>query len=220
MLLMLKRFVGTRALDVMDIPIYMDELDHLEDVYFGKKQAKNEREREKLRGLYAYCYALKPPTEPTVHVPYNLLTYLAKVAPKSFREKYIAEKLQASGYLKQGQSFDENLKTRVDYSFNWAKDFEEIKETAVTLTEEEKQAMVELVETLKVENEADKIQNAVFNTAKKHSLPPAHLFKTIYSILIGVPQGPRLGPYIIAMGKQNVIDALERATKRGRASKR
>ena len=27
MLLMLKRFVGTRALDVMDIPIYMDELD-------------------------------------------------------------------------------------------------------------------------------------------------------------------------------------------------
>jgi lysyl-tRNA synthetase class I len=35
----------------------------------------------------------------------------------------------------------------------------------------------------------------------------------LYTILIGVPQGPRLGPYILAMGKQNVIDALERALK-------
>jgi lysyl-tRNA synthetase class 1 len=213
MLLMLKRFVGTRALDVMDIPIYMDELNHLEDVYFGKKPAKNEREREKLRGLYTYCFAMKPPSEPSVHVPYNLLTYLAKVAPKGSEEQYLAEKLQVSGYLKQGQTFDESLRKRVEYAFNWTKDFEEIKETAVTLTEDEKRAMDELVEILKVENEADKIQNAVFNTAKKHNLPPAQLFKTVYTILIGVPQGPRLGPYILAMGKPNVIKALERATE-------
>jgi lysyl-tRNA synthetase class 1 len=159
---------------------------------------------------------MKPASEPTVHVPYNLLTYLAKVAPKGSEEKYIAEKLQASGYLKQGQTLGENLKKRVEYAFNWAKDFEEIKETAVTLTEEEKDAMAELVETLKVESEPDKIQNAVFNTAKEQNLPPAQLFRTIYSILIGVPQGPRLGPYIIAMGKQNVINALERATKNKR----
>jgi lysyl-tRNA synthetase class I len=29
--------------------------------------------------------------------------------------------------------------------------------------------------------------------------------------LMGAPQGPRLGPYILAMGKQNVIEALRRA---------
>jgi lysyl-tRNA synthetase class 1 len=156
---------------------------------------------------------VKPPSEPSVHVPYNLLTYLAKVAPKGSEERYIAEKLQASGYLKQGQTLDEGIRKRVEYAFNWTKDFEEIKETPVTLAEDEKVAMAELVEILKVENEADKIQNAVFNTAKKHNLPPAQLFKTIYTILIGVSQGPRLGPYILAMGKQNVINALERATK-------
>lgn len=216
MLLMLKRFVGTRALDVMDIPIYMDELDNLEDVYFGKKQAKNKREQEKLRGLYEYCYAMKPPTEPSLHVPYNLLTYLVRVAPKTFEEKYTAEKLQDSGYLRQGQSFDENLKKRVGYALNWTRDFKEIKEAAVPLEEEEKHAIIDFVETLKVENEVDRIQNAIFNTAKKYNLHPAHLFKAIYSVLIGVPQGPRLGPYIIAMGKQNVIEALQRATKNKR----
>jgi lysyl-tRNA synthetase class 1 len=66
---------------------------------------------------------------------------------------------------------------------------------------------------LKVEEDAEKIQNAIFNIAKKHSLEPAKFFKTLYTIFIGVPRGPRLGPYILAMGKQNVIAALNRALK-------
>ncbi len=138
---------------------------------------------------------------------------MAKVAPKGCEEQYITEKLQNSGYLKQGQTFDDSLQKRVEYAFNWIRDFEEIKETAVTLVDEEKQAVTELIETLKVENDADKIQNAVFNTAKKRNLQPARLFKIVYTILLGAPQGPRLGPYILAMGKQNVINALERARK-------
>ena len=87
MLLMLKRFVGTRTLDVIDIPNYMNELDKLEDIYFGKKHIKDEKEKAKLTGLYKYCWALKPPQKPTVHVPYNLLTFLAKVAPKEKTEE-------------------------------------------------------------------------------------------------------------------------------------
>ena len=35
---MLKRFVGTRSLDVSDIPAYMNDLDYLR-ILFGKKQA-------------------------------------------------------------------------------------------------------------------------------------------------------------------------------------
>jgi lysyl-tRNA synthetase class I len=27
---------------------------------------------------------------------------------------------------------------------------------------------------------------------------------------MGAPQGPRLGPYVLAMGKENVLAALER----------
>jgi lysyl-tRNA synthetase class 1 len=105
------------------------------------------------------------------------------------------------------------LKRCVEYASNWIRDFEEIKETRVSLTSEEKNAMKELIGVLNVEDEAEKIQNAIFNTAKKHGVQPKSFFQTLYTILIGVPQGPRLGPYILAMGKQNVIDALERALK-------
>ncbi|MEM3840431.1 MAG: lysine--tRNA ligase [Candidatus Bathyarchaeia archaeon] len=211
MLLMLKRFVGTRTLDVTDIPSYMNELDYLEDMYFGKKTVPDKKELAKLRGLYEYCWVLKPPKQPSIHVPYNILTFLAKIAPKGKEIEFITEKLQSYGYLQKGQQPDQNLRRRIEYALNWVKDFEEIRETAITLKPEEKNAIKELIETLKTEEEAEKIQNAIFNTAKKHGIPPPEFFKTLYNILIGAPQGPRLGPYITAMGKQNVINALQRA---------
>jgi lysyl-tRNA synthetase class 1 len=211
MLLLLKRFVGTREVDVTDIPTYMDELDSLEDIYFGKKPAKDEREREKLKGLYEYCLTLKIPKAPGLHVPYNVLTYLAKVAPRGTEEQYITERLRGYGYLKQGETLDEAAKRKIEYAFNWTRDFEEIKIAKTVLTDQEKKAITELVKVLKTEDEPEKIQNAIFNTAKNNGLQPTGFFKTIYKVLLGVPQGPRLGPYIVAMGKQNVLDAFERA---------
>ncbi|MDH5266462.1 MAG: lysine--tRNA ligase [Candidatus Bathyarchaeota archaeon] len=213
LLLMLKRFIGTRTLDVTDISIYMNELDHLEDVYFGRKTVKDKKELAKLQGLYAYCWVLKPPEKPSIHAPYNLLTFLAKVAPKGHEEEFMTEKLRSYGYLQREQTIDEGLKRRIEYAFNWVGDFEEIKETTVSLSAGEKEAIKELIEALKVEDEAETIQNAIFNTAKKHDLKPAKFFRTLYAILIGVPQGPRLGPYILAMGRQNVVNALQKTLK-------
>jgi lysyl-tRNA synthetase class 1 len=188
----------------------MNELDYLEDVYFGKKKA-GEKEAVRLKGLFEYCYVAKPPAKPSVHVPYNLMAFLAKMAPKECLEEYVDEKLQSYGYLQKGQALDANLKKRIGYALNWIVDFEEIKETEVTLTIEEKKAIIELLAKLETEDEPDRIQNAIFNAAKNNNVQPSGFFKTLYRILMGAPQGPRLGPYVLAMGKQNVIAALKRA---------
>jgi len=211
LLLMLKRFVGTRTLDVSDIPSYMNELDDLEDVYFGKRAVKDGKELVKLRGLYEYCWVMKPPAKPSVHVPYNLLAFLVKMAPKECLNEFVADKLQSYGYLQKGQTIDADLARRIEYAFNWTQDFEEIKETPINLTKAEKTAIAHLVKVIEAEDAADKIQNAIFNVAKSNGLKPNAFFKTLYLILLGAPQGPRLGPYILAMGKQNVIAALRRA---------
>ncbi len=132
------------------------------------------------------------------------------MAPKEYLNDYVTEKLQSYGYLQKTQTLDADLLQRIEYALNWTHDFEEIKETAVELTTEDKKALTELVTKLQTEDDPDKIQNAIFNAAKDNDIKPGAFFKVLYQILMGASQGPRLGPYVLAMGKQNVVAALER----------
>jgi len=213
-LLMLKRFVGARSISVLDVPAYMNEFDELEDIYFGKKTIPDKRELAKLTGLYKYCWWLKPLKKPSVHVSYNVLAYLAKIAPKGSETDYIIQKLREYGYLKEKEETSSDLKQRIEYAFNWNRDFKEIKETTITLNKKERNAIEMLVQTLKTTTEADQIQSVIFSAARKHDIQPSQFFKTLYVILLGTPTGPRLGPYIIAMGRQNVIEALQRVLEK------
>ena len=213
-LLMLKRFVGTRTIAVSDVPSYMNELDSLEDLFFGKKMLKDQKELAKLRGLYRYCWVMNPPSEPSIHVPYNLLTFLTKMAPEGAKEAFITEKLRNYGYLQKNQLPDEKLKERIQYSLNWNRDFNEIKESTVELLDEEKKAVNDLINVLEVEDDPEKLQTGIFNVARKNGLKPGRFFKTLYTILLGANHGPRLGPYVLTMGKQDVIAALKRALEK------
>ncbi|MDH5686177.1 MAG: lysine--tRNA ligase, partial [Hadesarchaea archaeon] len=198
-------------LSVTDIPQYMNEIDELEDICLGKKTIPDEKERAKLTGLYMYCRFFKPP-KASIHIPYNLLTYLAKVAPKGSETEFIIEKLRGYGYVKE--EVPDDLKKRIEYALNWTQDFLEIKEKAVKLSYQEISAVKKLIQTLQTEIDEEQIQGAIFSIARKQAIQPAKLFKTLYNILLGVPEGPRLGPYIVAMGRENVIDALGRAVKK------
>jgi lysyl-tRNA synthetase class 1 len=216
LLLTLKRFVGTRALSITDIPQYMNELDELEDIYFKKKRIPELMEFAKLSGLYKYCWWLKPPTQDSAHTPYNLLVYIAKVAPPGKEKEYVTQKLKEYGYLKEDEELTTNLQKRVQYALNWTRDFAEIKETTIQLSSLEKEAIKDFVQILRSETEADadRIQGAVFETARKNNVPPSRFFRIIYTILLGTSAGPRMGPYILAMGRNSVIQALERAIKK------
>jgi lysyl-tRNA synthetase class 1 len=212
-LLMLKRFAGTRELSVVDIPRYMNEFDELEDIYFGKKQIANKKEHAKLTGLYKYCWWLNTPSKPSIHVPYNLLAYLVKIAPKGKETEYVTKKLQEYGYIKSKDTPPPGLKERITYAVNWNKDFIEIKETPLKLATNEKEAIKELAKNLESMLDEDTLQSTIFDIARKHNIRPRQFFKILYTILLGTPAGPRLGPYIIAMGKQKVAEALLRSLK-------
>lgn len=211
-LLMLKRFVGTRELSVVDIPQYMNEFDELEDVYFGKKEVGNKKELAKLTGLYKYCWWLNPPAKPSIHIPYNMLAYLAKVAPEGKTVEYVAEKLRRYGY-KREELQTSSLGKRVGYVINWNEDFAEIRETTLELNVEERKAIEELLTSLQQDIDTEAIQSVIFDIARKYDIRPREFFKVLYTILLGTSAGPRLGPYIIAMGRQNVVEALTRALK-------
>ena len=208
MLLMFKRIAGTRNLSVDDIPIYMDEYDILEDIYFGKKKEDNPAKLRKIRGLYEYINKLNPPKTPYPHVLYRLIAQISSVAPIDRQTEYIVEKLKRYRVIKEG---DESLKEKIRLASKWALEFKTTeKSVKVELTSSEKKAISDLISFLKEKPEADNIQNKIFESAKNHGLQPIELFTALYKILLGSDKGPRLGPYIADIGTEKISHTLSK----------
>ncbi len=102
------------------------------------------------------------------------------MAPKDNIKEIIEEKLRSYGYLQKDQHVDDNLRKRIEYALNWTRDFEEIKETAVTLNEQQKAAVEALIQVLQTEDEPDKIQNGIFILLKTMVCSRAISSSTLY----------------------------------------
>ncbi len=203
-LLMFKRIIGSRRLSIEDVPTYMDEYDYLEDVYFQKAHVGNADELRKLRGLYEYVNLLNPPKAPSIHVPFRLLISLASVAPCDKEIEYIVKKLQSYKMIHEPNG---TLLEKIRLALSWAKDFQQPK-TEISLSPQKKRALGELAKFILSEEKAEEIQAEIFAVARKNGLRPPVLFETIYKILIGTSSGPRLGPYIVDMGREKVARIL------------
>ncbi|MFW9878497.1 MAG: lysine--tRNA ligase [Candidatus Thorarchaeota archaeon] len=208
-LLTYKRMKGTRTLSVVDIPVYMSEIDYLEDLYFGRIKEKNQARKRSLMGLYEYCWHLKPPEKPSIHIPYGLLVNLISVTPDNAQEEFIESRLRSYGYLKENASLDE-IADRIIFASNWVNDFKSLEETKIELSNKQKVAIKMLIERIENITDADSIQKAIFVTAKTNQIKPRDFFKVLYQILLNTNRGPKLGPYISTMGVENVIKSLNK----------
>jgi lysyl-tRNA synthetase class 1 len=210
-LLIFKRFVGTKSGSIEDIPVHMDELDELEDIYFGKKQIKEDLEKYKLMGLYEYSHLLKPPLEPETHVPFNLLVKLARNSPKGSEIEFIKSKLNQYNYIK---NTEKGLDKRIRRTLNWVEDFKEDSPIIIDLNNEDKEALQLIINSLKKATSENEYQSSVFEVSKTHKIKVKKLFQLLYGILLGKAQGPRFGPYVSLVGKENIIKELESAIRK------
>ncbi len=204
-LLMFKRVAGSRNLSIDDIPFYMEEYDHLEDVYFGKMKIENPSKLIKLKGLYEYVNLLNPPIKPSIHLPYKMLVQLASLAPQKNRLEYIINKLKNYRVLKEVTK--EGIQ-RIKLASNWADDFKTVEKRKIVLKDKEKKAVKELAELVKEVDDHERIQTEIFEIARKNEIDPPVLFKIAYKIIIGSDRGPRLGRYILDIGKDDVSKLL------------
>ncbi len=211
LLLMYKRSVGSRPVWLRDVPTYIAEVDELEVIYFGKKKLTDAKELARLRGLYEYCWTLRPPEKPSLHVPHNLLVYLAKVAPKGKEREFVLEKLAGYGYKPTVD--DRQFEQRLERAFNWAREVETFAAPEGKVEGAEREAVLELAGIVNASGDETYLQNVIFTLARKHGLETGRFFKMLYRILIGSESGPRLGPYIIAMGREKVAAALVKSAK-------
>jgi lysyl-tRNA synthetase class 1 len=209
-LLMLKRFQGTRELDVTDIPRYMDEVNHLSKVY-RKMEEADARDISNLSRLYEYIHWLRLPKK-EVLIPYSVLTELAKILPEKGREDFALEKLEDFGFLK-GASEEEKRAAldMVGMGIRWVQDFERPEMLRLEVTGENRKAIEDLISAIGKAEDGDALQSEIFEVANRSGMKPMSLFKAVYRILIGSDRGPKLGPYIIEIGKEEAIRKLRAA---------
>jgi lysyl-tRNA synthetase class 1 len=204
-LLMYKRIIGARSVSLDDIPVYMDDFDDLEEYYFSKKRDSNQMKDARLRGLYEYSMLLDVPKAKATHIPYRLLTQLAAVAPENSVEEFVVKRLVTYGMVSQST---EELSKKISWAKKWAKREHKPSMEPPGLSPEAKSAIEDFAKALLVSKDAEGIQNAAFEAAKKNGLKPGEFFPAIYSILLGSDRGPRLGPYVIDAGQSEISKTL------------
>ena len=211
-LLMFKRIVGARSVSIEDIPVYMEDLDDLEEYYFSKNRDPNVLKDARLRGLYEYTALLKIPSAKPPHVPYRLVAQLVSVAPPNSVEDYVMKRLAAYGMVKEPS---EGVLQRIRWAAAWAKKGGERKPIKVKLTPKVAKAIREFAERIPSLSSADDVQGAAFEAIRGNGLKPGDFFPAVYSILLGSDRGPRLGPYVVDAGAKPVRETLLKATGRG-----
>jgi len=205
LLLLYKRITGARELGFEDIPSLMDEYHELENIFFGRIKLDNEAKQIKSKGLYEYVNLLNPPKEPEPYVSYRLLIELTKIF-KDERIERVMKKLIDYGVIKNPDSKIDKL---ISLAGNFSDVFDKQEKIEIQLDESTKKALGDLVTILVSENEPDDLQNTIFQIAKSKNIKPGDFFKTLYQIILNVNRGPKIGPFILDIGRKNVGNTIQ-----------
>jgi len=208
LLLLYKRITGARELGFEDIPSLMSEYNELEDIYFGKIKVDNQAKLIKSKGLYEYVNLLNPPKKSETHVNYRLLIELSKIF-KEDRTQRVMKKLLDYGVIKNPEP---EIEKTIELAGNYADEFDQQEKSAIELDNVTKKALVELSEALKSEEEPEDIQNTIYQIAKSNNMEPKEFFKTLYQIILGTSRGPKIGPFILDIGRKNVASTISNYT--------
>lgn len=204
LLLLYKRITGARELGFEDIPSLMAEYNELENLYFGKIKEENPAKASKLKGLYEYVNLLNPSKSPSPYVNYRLLVELSKIF-KENRNELVMKKLIDYGALKNPSPEIEELITMAG---NYADVFDQQEKVDIQIDEIVKKALKELVEVLASEDEPEDLQNTIYQIAKKNDVQPKDFFKILYQIILSTSRGPKIGPFIVDIGRKKVSQTL------------
>jgi lysyl-tRNA synthetase, class I len=202
-------FAGTRPKTVFSISFDADVLkiysdfDKLEMIYFGNEEISKEK-LPKQKRIYELS-TVNTPEEMPFHPNFRHLTMLLQIFGGDI-EKTV-----------NNYENDEKTKLRAKLAWNWIQkhapeDFKftlQEKSTA-ELDEKEKQSLRLLAEKLKNNDyNEETLFEEFYSLCQEVNIKNTDFFKAAYKVLINKERGPRLASFILAIGKEKIIDLIE-----------
>lgn len=210
-----------RDLDLENIILLIEDFERAERVYFGKEKEGNDKDRMNLMRQYWMSREKVPKAMPR-RIPYQFASVISQVVSGKDSIERAVEILQSTGHLGKNPSRQDidNLKARLELAGNWVKSHAaehyriEVSDKpdpglVSSLKKEQRQALKDLGERLSRKSMKEKeLYNMFWDISKKNGVTAPEFFKAAYGILINKEQGPRLAPFILAIGQKKVAGIL------------
>lgn len=195
-----------------------DRYDEAEKVYHDLESKGTKRDSQ-LKREYLLSQVNKPKAK--AQISYPLASMISQVCVNRPEEDVI-NLLQSMGTVSKRltKSSRERVLQRLRLAKNWSEKYapEEMRirirdsassDFVSSLSENEKNAVLQLAKEFhKHEKEAD-LQSRIYEIARENSIEPKRLFTVCYQLLLGRDSGPRLGPFMLAIGREKVRKIFE-----------
>jgi len=199
-----KRLMKTRSFSWKDLPQLYDEFDETARIYFGETKLENEKEEKHFKRLYEIS-AIKP--EPPLGMSFAHATIIAQIFEG---KKGMISSLEKTGHYKK--ELKKRLLQRIEKAKYWIEHYapqearfvlqQEIS-PSINLSEKQKQAIRMVVKALKEEkkkwNEKTLFEE-FYSICRELQLEPREFFKAGYLVLLNMERGPKLAPFVLALG--------------------
>lgn len=213
-----KRLMKTRSFSWKDLPLFYDDYDVHEKVFFGEQKLENKKEEAHMKRLFELSQLAKPYRHQKL--PFTFAALVVQTYDPEKDAKRALEVFESTGHLQKVSTEDKKyLQQLLVYAKNWLDFMPEMKldiaekvspGVSKELSTQEKKAIKSFALFLQKEKNADgeRLQAEIYETAKSCGIEPKRFFEVLYRIIINKPQGPKLGPFVIALGRERVAKIL------------
>lgn len=211
-------FAGTRpntefaiSFDLDVLKIYED-YDKCERIYFGEQEV-GEKKREKESRIYEFSQVQGVPEKMPVQIPFRHLCNLLQINSGDIEA--------VLGQFDLDEEQTRRMKVRAACAWNWIRNFspEDFRfrlqttgDEPVVLDEKQRKlirALKAVVEKMD-EHSEESLGTAIYDIAREEEVEAKDFFSVVYRVLIGKEKGPRLAGFLLTVGKERVLDILQR----------
>lgn len=202
-----KRLMMARSFSWKDLPQLVDEYSRAGDIYFGNIELDNKKEVAHMKRLYELTNR-KNELEKPMKMSYSHAAMLAQIFDDE--DKIIASLKKTGQYQinMREQIFSTIKQARAwlnKYAPEESKFIVQEKVPDVQLSEKQKQALKIIAEKIRTKEWEEKaLFNEFYQIAKELQMEPKDLFKAGYLVLLNKERGPKLAPFVIALGERAI----------------
>ena len=212
-LVLYKKPRQAKRLDLFKMPSYVDEAHRAARDYYS---AGDNMKGPGHRHAYEFITLFRPPAAPPLEVEFSTLCNLVAALGEgqtSIIRRYASRLIGDSGAIDRSLLDDLIAKARRFAEEVWGRR----EPVALELSDKEEEAVDRFLSYLDAGNHtSQEVQTKVFDISKELSIPQARMFQILYLLILGQPQGPRLGEFISILGEEKAASRIRASLQRGK----